>query len=173
MLVQYSLVDLRGIVLLDSFDCMTTKADLVAAEVENYTKDHCHCRGRGRLRSADDCYRLYGDHNGADRCRCQEQHLYAFFARLWLALHLGLHKMKLSALQSVWSSICSSYRHPCCGGDSDSPDRVYAGFENSLLAKGIFDRVRFQLDVGFVEQYLLCGLAISPKTRRALGFALK
>ena len=88
--VQHSPVDrnLLGIVLLGSFDCMRTKANLVAAEVENCAKDHCRCGGRGRLGNVEDCHRLNGDRIGAD-C-CQEQGFHGVVPSLWLAHYLGL-----------------------------------------------------------------------------------
>ena len=88
--VQQSLVDrdLVGIVLPGSLDCMTTKSNLVAAEVENFAKGHYHCGGQGGLGNAEDYYRLYGDYIGAE-C-CQEKGFYAIVPSLWFALHLGL-----------------------------------------------------------------------------------
>ena len=70
MLANLYLVDrnLLGIVLLDSLDCMTTKANLVAAEVGDGTKTHCHGGGQGRLGNAENGCRLNGDHTGADSC---------------------------------------------------------------------------------------------------------
>ena len=127
--MQYTLVDrnLAGIVLLGSLDCMTTKANLVAA------KSHYHGRGQGRCGVVENCHRLNGDHTGADRC--EEKDLDAVVPSLWLALHLGFHYAKLSAVQCVHASLWSTCRHPCCLGDSDSLDRVYAGSGNSLSAK--------------------------------------
>ena len=78
--------NLVGIVLLGSLDCMTTKANLVAA------KSHCHRGGRGRFGVVENCHRLNGDHSGADCFQCfQEKDLDAIVPSLWFALHLGFH----------------------------------------------------------------------------------
>ena len=88
--VQHTLVDrnLAETVFLGSLDCMVTKADLVAAEVEHWPKSHCHCWGQSRLGNAEGGYRLNRDHTGADWY--QEKDLDAIVPTLWAVLQLGL-----------------------------------------------------------------------------------